>query len=78
MCHLSPEGGVEALEYGALPPDYLEERLLSIEPIAAIDLGELRSAARFRWPFHLEQIARQILRIAVSLDRPNVQMLAAA
>ena len=61
-----------------MPPDYLEERLLFIEPIAAIDLGEQARAARFRRPLHFEQIARQILRIAVSLDRPDVQMLAAA
>src|SRR5882762_2912674 len=75
--HPSAEFGIELLEDGALAFGDLEQGLYSIKPSAAIDLGELLGSARFRRPLHLEQIAGQIGRIAISLDRPDVQALAA-
>src|ERR1700730_7120488 len=73
----SAELGIKRFEYGTLAPGDLEQGLCSIKPRTAVDFGELCAAARFWWPLDHEQIAGQICGIAVSLDRPNVQALAA-
>src|SRR5207302_6057272 len=69
--------GVELLDEGTLTFRDLPQRRFSIEPAAAIDFRESSGAARLRRPFPLEQVALEICRVAVPIDRPDVQPLAA-
>ena len=56
----------------------LQARLVEIEPLGAVDLGELAPLSRLRRPLHLERVAAQRRGIGVAAYGPRVDDLAAA
>src|ERR1700754_2502407 len=62
----------QAVEKLALRREELAARRLQLEPVGAVDLGELDFAAAFGRPLHLECVAVECLRVEVALRRPGV------
>src|SRR6185437_10772640 len=62
----------EAIEELALRREELAARRLQLEPVGAVDLGELDLAAALRLPLHLECVAVERLRVEVALGGPGV------
>src|SRR6185312_3110613 len=70
-------GAEEMLQHRTLAFDDLVQRRYATEPFAPIGLGKALPPARFWRPDHFEACAFQHLGIAVALDRPDRQGLAA-
>src|SRR4051812_3052469 len=74
---LAEDFPLEQVEERPLALDELASRDGGVEPLGAVDLGELLPTARVRWPLQRECRAPDGRRVELALDRPRPDALAA-
>lgn len=66
----------ERFQYRTLAAHNFGERVLLAKPSCPVGFRVAFYHSRFRWPFHRKGVAREVFRIAISLQRPDGQVLA--